>query len=830
MAIEYNQSNIVDFFGNCKIVRCIQKLANKICLGVLAQMTENFQGGKYMVKMSLTLNIVKDISDWIFNAIGTLLYNTIGRIIILLLDWMQSMFRGLAGLEGMKINGQAVNGEGQESYDLAYWLISTDIIMDIFWSMVLFSAFLLIIMTILAIIRNTYEEKQKPVWDIISSSFKGLLGFIIVPAFAVLGLMFSNVILRAVDAGTSFGNSTKMSTNLFMSAAYDANKLRQDDIDDCRKAFKSIVDETNFEEYEDVGTYYAQVDTLTMDDFDLLATKLDDAFTAEKIKNNNGWILTPATAINVGKCYNVFNINYIVLLAGGCTLIGVFFKMCWGMISRIFKLCFDFVLIPVVNAMMPFDNGNAMKSWKGDFVKNVTMAYGTVGAVNLYFSILPIVNNIEFNNGGVQSLGLFGSLFRLIISIVGVFSANGIIKTVNGWFGVGDVLAEGENALKTFQGGMKSIKGGFGAKDKIKKGLKAGMNIHGAYLGGRQAAGKAGANKFLGGLKGAFGQTGLGKGMSELSLAKNVNEGRKKGAETYNNARLYRGANKDFWHANTDNFDTRQAELDLEKAGGQFSKKYADDIAELNKLKLEADANPGDLDKQEAYKKAKADLDNEMASETFVQQLSKGKAKIKIGDEEKTMQDFDKSVAKREKDLGQAETNQSIVSGYASTSSSVRSNYDVVKSKVNRLKFGQYLRGEIGIESLKLTPDEQSAALAARSDYQRMLNDAIKTLKIIYKNNKNALNGKVINGKTISEEVISQINNSEEARKMLTGMEIAIGDFANVARAMDNANQQEKKDIKVLQEQINEAKAKVAQDIAAGNVAGYTKEYIDGGK
>ena len=529
-----------------------------------------------MVKMSLALDPFKAISDWVFNAIGVWLYNTIGHIIISLLDWLQSIFRGLAGLEGMKINGQAVNGEGQESYDIAYWLISTDIIMDIFWSMVLFSVFLLIIMTILAIIRNTYEEKQKPVWDIIMASFKGLVGFIIVPAFAVVGLMFSNVILKAVDAGTSFGNSTKMSTNLFMSSAYDANLLRQDDIDDCRKEFKNIVNKTNFEDYEDVGTYYAEIDTLTLDDFELLATKLDNAFTAEKIKTNLGVTLTAQRSMSVSICYSLFNINYIILLAGGCTLIGVFFKMCWGMVSRIFKLCFDFVLIPVVHAMMPFDNGNAIKSWKGDFVKNVTMAYGTVGAINLYFSILPIVNNIEFNNGGIQSWGLFASIFRLMISIVGVFSANGIIKTVNGWFGVGDVLSEGESAFKTFQGGLKSIKGGFGVKDKIKKGTKAAMNMHGAYLGGRQAAGKAGGNKFWGGIQGAFGQTSWGKNMSEMNWAKNVNEAKKKGGEAYNDARLYGfGLNKDLLSANTDAFDSRKAKLDLQKNLANFDKRTA---------------------------------------------------------------------------------------------------------------------------------------------------------------------------------------------------------------------------------------------------------------
>lgn len=787
-----------------------------------------------MAKMSKMLSIGSWVVDGVTSLIGEVLYNTIGRIIILLLDWLQSIFRGLAGLEGMRIDGVAVNGEGQESYDLVFWLVRTDIIVEIFWSMVLFAVFLLIIMTVLALIRNTYEEKQKPVWDIISASFKGLLGFIFVPLFAILGLAFSNIILQAVDAGTSFGNSTKMSTNLFMSAAYDSNRLRQEDIDKCREAFESIVDKTNFEDYEDVGTYYANIGTLTLSDYNnVLARKLDDAFTAEKlVKTNTGDTLSPYTAFQVNVCYDTWKMNYIILLAGGCTLIGVFFKMCWGMIGRVFKLCFDFVLIPVVNAMMPFDNGNAMKSWKGDFVKNVTMAYGTVGAVNLYFSILPIVNKIEFNNGGFQSTGLFNSIFKLMISIVGVFSANSIIKTVNGWFGVGDVLAEGDSTFKAFQGGMKSIKSGFGVKDKVKKGAKTAMSMQGAFLGGMKASNAKGMKAFGAGLMGAFSQTNAGKTMQELNWVKNVNEGKKKGGDAIKEARIYSPSTaRDLWSTGTDATDKRTAMMDLEKAGKGFSKKYEKQIAEVEKLRLAAAADPTDMEKQEDYKDAKAKLDKAMASETFIQQLEKGNAQIDIGGDIRTMQEYDDSVADREEKLAKAETDQSTVNSYAATSTSIKSNYDVVKSKISRQKFGQYLRGEIELGALGLsTPEEQNAALESRRDYEKMLDDALKTMKIVYKNNKKALDGRVINSKTIDESVISSIKDPEEARKMLTGMEIAIGDFAQVARNMDIINQQEKKDIKVLKEQINEAKAKVAQDIAAGNVKNYAKEYSDGGK
>lgn len=538
-----------------------------------------------MGRMSTLLSLGEDIVDVITGTIGKLFYDAIGHIIIMLLDWMQSIFRGLAGLEGMKINGQLVNGEGQESYDLAYWLISTDIIMDIFWSMILFSAFLLIIMTVLALIKNTYEEKQKPVWDIISLSFKGLFGFILVPAMIVVGLMFSNIILVAIDSGTSFGNSTKMSTSLFMSSAYDANWIRlhinEDKTDavklaKCRDDFDTIVKKTNFEDYGNVGTYYSKIDSLTLEDYEVIAGLLDDAFTGEYL-TNNAWVLTPQTSYSVCIAYNLFKINYIILLVGGCVLIGIFFKMCWGMIGRMFKICFDFVLVPVACAMTPFDGGKANKAIQGDMAKNVTMAYGTVGALNLYFSILPIVNKIEFANGGLQSSmgGFFSAIFQLMISIVGIFSCQSIIKSVNGWFGTGDVLAEGEGALKSFQSGMKSIIGHFGVGEKVKKANKFVGNKLGAYEGGALAAEKAGKSKFgqvMGGLKGILGTTAAAKYMDEASISKNAIAGKKAGTDYWNEKNAAKGTTFDMFSRENIRTDRRKAELDMIKNLKAFGK------------------------------------------------------------------------------------------------------------------------------------------------------------------------------------------------------------------------------------------------------------------
>lgn len=687
-----------------------------------------------MTKTSMLLNFGQDIIEYITGFFGDFLYNTIGHIIILLLDWLQSIFRGLAGLEGMKINGQSVNGVGEDSYDIVYWLIGTDIIMEIFWSMILFSAVLLIIMTIIALVRNTYEEKQKPVWDIISSSFKGLLGFIIVPAFAVVGLMFSNVILRTIDAGTSFGNSSMMSTNLFMSAAYDANKLRGETVTDCEKAFKQIVDKTNFESYKNVQSYYDGIGTLTLQDYhNTLAPLLDEAFTGGQLKRGSSDVLTPQDTIDVKICYATFEINYLILLAGGCVLVGVFFKMCWGMIGRIFKLCFDFVLIPVVNAMIPFDGGNAMKSWKGDFVKNVTMAYGTVGILNLYFSILPVVNDIQFNNGGLQSTGFFSAIFKLILQIVGIFSASSIMSTVNGWFGVGDVVSAGDSTFKAFQGGLKSIKSGFGVKDKAKKATKKAMAIQGAYLGGRKASNAKGLKAFGAGLLGAFGQTEMSKTLTDLNWAKNVNEAKKKGAESYNDSRIYgAGLNSDLWSRETNAYDAAKSRVETQKSLANFAKSNSG----LN------ESDPGDLS---------------VLQKRFME-TAEGKAMIDFGGFNiggKTSTEFQNELQKEQGEREKFQKGTTAVQQLYDAMKARQTAYQAARaSGVRNNDIRAFLRGDNSVLAGKT--DEQRRALQEALDAQNSIySDSLKDAAV-FLGKQGILTGPSLVGKT--EETLRQMN------------------------------------------------------------------------
>lgn len=222
------------------------------------------------------------IVDTIEGIIGGFLYN-LCAIIFQILDIVQSLFRTMVGLESF-----GLSSDPTKNYDLIFELIQTDIVYDTFMSMVLCGLILLFLCTGLAIIRNLYQDKQKPVSEFIKLAFKGLSGYLFVPITVMLGLAFSNVILIVIDGATNQGKSYKVSGTLFVSASYNANSLRSgeyiDGGDPRKLALGELMLWTNFEDYPgvkkiigDVGYFDVLSLQLTDQQWDRLADLLDEA-------------------------------------------------------------------------------------------------------------------------------------------------------------------------------------------------------------------------------------------------------------------------------------------------------------------------------------------------------------------------------------------------------------------------------------------------------------------------------------------------------------------------------------------------------------------------
>ena len=459
-------------------------------------------------------------------------------IFFIIIDLFETLYKKFAGIE------EFVVGKDTVSQDPVLYLINTDVVQEIFFSIVTLSMILLIIFTIFAIVKNIYAEKPKPLGEILRSMTKALLMYLLVPIATIVCLLVGNVVLRAIDGATKIGGASTTSDMLFMSAAYNANRLRDENDDENVEEFKAMirdghltaragVDKSSPQYKKYISDLSANGITLSGSSGDIdysnvnwdgVATAVDEAYLAGVIGGNKWYYGT------VRDYYHVLRINFITVWAGGVFLIFAMGKISWGLISRMFKMTVYYAISPALMAMFPIKGDAVLKSWTGEMVKNATMAYCAIGVMNVVFAVLPAFNQVKFfgNNH------IFNGLAVLFIDIVAITSAEKLISTVSGWFGTGDALAEG----KTVEGGVKKPVTGVAKKTS---GVFAGM------AGGWGAAKnqqKGFFGKMGGAVQGAMSQTGFAKMRQDTQ--KQWQDAKKSGGDYYENTKTkdWKGDNR----------------------------------------------------------------------------------------------------------------------------------------------------------------------------------------------------------------------------------------------------------------------------------------------
>ena len=473
------------------------------------------------------------VLNWIEDILGKIVEIVIGPILwglcdifFIILELFDTLYKNFAGIEDF------VEGKEMFTQDPVLYFINTSLVQEIFFSIVILSLILLIIFTIFAVVKNIYVDKPKPIGEILSSSVKGLLMYLLVPVATVVCLLVGNVVLRAIDGATR-GDSAKTSSDvLFMSAAYSANKLRDTEADR-EKHLKWMMENGRLNVRDGASesakqNYIRQLQAANVEpegiidydkvDYELAASAIDEAFLAGVIYGGSysGGVNSKWALGSVQDYYNILNINLITVWAGGAFMIFAMGKITWGLISRMFKMTVYFAISPALMAMYPIDGGKAVGSWRQEMVKNGTMAYCAIGVLNVVLSILPVFSQIKFFPGGGWNPA--NSLTSLFITIVALTSAEKMIGTVSGWFGTGDAFAEGKAASKAVTDPAK----------------KAGKKALGAFVGGlaaRKQAKDMGAN--VGGQIGALVAGSLGVAGLKNPLAKEIQDAKKAGKEKY---------------------------------------------------------------------------------------------------------------------------------------------------------------------------------------------------------------------------------------------------------------------------------------------------------
>ena len=348
------------------------------------------------------------IVDTILGVVGTILY-PLFSIIFLIIQLMQNLFYSFAGINTANFGGTPIYNENkgmENDTGLLYHLLTRPLVRNMVLSIMILALFLIVIFTVMAFLKNIYSAKPKKWQEIIGSAIKGAAHFILLPVFCLLGVWAGNILLQAINGATSNGGSVAMERKLFIAAAYNANVFRCDEgaageatwtsinklatqskmLNDSSKSF---ADAHTIEKHLKAGTE----DQLDPAYFEYYANVIDQIYSETNADITWYW--------NVGEYYSLWNINYIVLVAGGIFMLYALCVLAFGMVRRIFLILMLFMISPGVCALYPLDDGKAVETWKGKVKEQVLSGYGAVAGINLFFSIMPLIEKISiFENIG----------------------------------------------------------------------------------------------------------------------------------------------------------------------------------------------------------------------------------------------------------------------------------------------------------------------------------------------------------------------------------------------------------------------------------------------
>ena len=153
--------------------------------------------------------------------------------------------------------------------------------------------------------------------------------------------------------------------------------------------------------------------------------------------------------------YNLWIVNYIVGFAAMIACGMLMLSLIFGLMKRLIICVVLFIIQAPVIGVSPLDGGNGFKEWKSKFLSYFIAGYGTVAGINLFFLILPILENISFFN-----IFVLDKLFIMVVIIAGLTLISKMVQLVSSFIGAADLEKEG----KDMREGMKNVASGAATK------------------------------------------------------------------------------------------------------------------------------------------------------------------------------------------------------------------------------------------------------------------------------------------------------------------------------------------------------------------------------
>lgn len=476
---------------------------------------------KNILKELASVDIIQGIKDFFFGILFLIL-----KGLCFIVDMCQILVKKLAGIdtEGMLYGNQIVNGSENSSTvtgDIVEVLIRSDVVRNLFISLLVLGIILLLIVTFVAVWKTEWEfgKDGNSKTKIFNSAFKALFNFIAVPVVAFFGIFVGNALLRAIDGATK-GDSNRSITNFVLSSAfanasryeykYEGNnsawvnanlvvKYKEDD------SGNKIEENGQYViEYQGILNYFksgsqgeVQVDQILEAFQNNKKISKQTALSQKyRVLNADGSDAGYTYALEQGKFTFSFDdstltamffdnskINYIMIYIILIFMIKAMLTITFGLVKRLYYVVILFIISPPIVAMSPL-NDKLLGKWREMFIANVCSAFVTIGIYNIFLSIYPAFEKIKFPNVGTV-INFFASLLMIA---VGLLTIDGLSGEIAKMLGVKELYAESTDKEKNLWGGAFGMAGkGFlpfslGAK-AIGKGVQYGMTAKYQGLG-----------------------------------------------------------------------------------------------------------------------------------------------------------------------------------------------------------------------------------------------------------------------------------------------------------------------------------------------------------
>ena len=359
-------------------------------------------------------NIFSGIANWFSDRIGQYIDYFVSiilkfvyeilKIFFILIDFVQILFRKIAGLDTVRYNGQ-----DNISGDIAWWLFQQPAVTDALISLIVVAVVMLFMAVFVAIIRNNYkakEAKETAIGPVIGQAFKALFSFIFVPIVCYFGVFVSNGLLKTIDQATRISDAVSISGEVFSASAMSANRAR------LSSDFAATLNATpglNFGIFQDDNTGVLTGKTA--------AEKVDRAFASQQKVDARELTIddsmagcefmfhqqSPGTISQfdyrntnlVFVYYDLTKFNWLFAFVSCFFITTTLLYAAMGVVQRLFEITLLFAISPPFIALMPLDGGSAFKNWAQKFIQSTVIMYGTVVALNFFFIIAPMLQQID---------------------------------------------------------------------------------------------------------------------------------------------------------------------------------------------------------------------------------------------------------------------------------------------------------------------------------------------------------------------------------------------------------------------------------------------------